>query len=232
MKKGEAYFNWIFIMVVGVVFLTFFTGFAMKYKDLQEKKTEMILLNNIDTSFTNLQSSSFTTSTNLELPIEMNVNCNKNGYDFSIKGNNHVSYLLASEKNLKNKIYVWYQPYKVPFRLTEFYYLMDEERLKINTNNVPLVNSLKEDMPEEFKSRISVYDGSDLRIEGDENQGTVLVEGKSIPYLGKEMLYATVFSSNYSCFYDNFVQRINTALSIYEKKSILLARNGCNYNLI
>ena len=65
MKKGEVYFNWIFILVVGAVFLAFFTGFAIKYKDLQEKKTEIIFLNNLDVALTNLQSSSFTTSTNI-----------------------------------------------------------------------------------------------------------------------------------------------------------------------
>ena len=81
MNKGQAYFNWVFIIIIGAVFLAFFTGFAFKYKDMQEKKTEIIILNNLDTALTNLQGSSFTTSTSIELPLDINVNCDDNGFD-------------------------------------------------------------------------------------------------------------------------------------------------------
>ena len=232
MKKVQLYFNCIFIVVVGDVFLVFFTGFAIKYKDLQEKKTEIIILNNLDTALTNLQGSSFTTSTNIELPVNINVNCDSNGYNILINEKNHINHLLASKNNLKKNLLVWYQPYEIPFKITNFYYMVDDSNINIATNNADLINSIKEEMPEEFKLKINVYPGNNLVVNGDKNMGTVLVEGKSIPYLKKEMLYAAVFSSNYSCFYDDTKKRIGDVVSIYENKARILNRGGCNYNLI
>lgn len=232
MKKGEVYFNWIFILIVGAVFLAFFMGFAIKYKDLQEKKTEIIFLNNLDIALTNLQSSSFTTSTNIELPLDVNINCNNKGYNIFINENNDADYIIASKEKLKNKIYIWYKPYKIPFQATNFYYITDDNPLNIFTNNIELVNSLKNDMPESFSSRLNVFSGNKLIINGDKNKGTMFFEGKNIPYLGKEMLYAAVLSSNYSCFYDSVKKEMNEAISIYENKARVLSKSGCNYNLI
>ena len=232
MKKGEMYFNWIFIVVVGAVFLAFFTGFAIKYKDLQERKTEIIFLNNLDSALTNLQGSSFTTSTDIELPLNVNVDCDNKGYIFFIKEKNDIDYLISSKELLKEKIHVWYKPYKIPFRVTNIYYLNDDSPVNVLTNNVELVNSLKEEMPDEFRNKINVYSGNNLIINGDENRGTVFSDGKNVPYLGKEMLYAAIFSSNYSCFYNNMKEEISKAISIHESKARVLARSGCNYNAI
>ena len=172
MKKGEMYFNWVFIVIVGAVFLLFFFGFAVKYKDLQEKKSEIIFLNNFDSALTNLQSSTFTTSTSIEIPIDVSVNCDNRGYNIFINEKNDVDYIIASEEKLNDKIHIWYKPYKIPFQATNFYYIIDDS-LNVLTNNVDLVNSLKGEMPENFKSRINVYQGNKLVINGDENKGTI-----------------------------------------------------------
>jgi len=232
MKKGEVYFNWIFILVVGAVFLAFFTGFAIKYKDLQEKKTEIIFLNNLDVALTNLQSSSFTTSTNIEMPLDVSVNCDDKGYSIFINENNDVDYIIASKEKLKDKIYIWYKPYRIPFQATNFYYINDDSPLNIFTNNIELVNSLKGEMPESFNSRLNVFSGNRFVVNGDMNKGTISIDGKNIPYFGREMLYATMLSNNYSCFYNNANREINKAISIYENKARILSKSGCNYNLI
>ena len=133
--KGQIYFNWIFVVVIGAVMLTFFVGFAVKYKDLQEKKTEVVFLNNLDNALTNLQSSSFTTSTNIDLPLDININCSSAGYSLFIHQKNDVSYLLASKNKLRNKLYIWYEPYEMPFFVTNFYYLIDDRtNIRINSN--------------------------------------------------------------------------------------------------
>src|SRR3989344_4984333 len=199
MKKGEFYFNWIFIMVAGAVFLAFFTGFAIKYKDLQERKTEITMLNNINTALTNLQSSSFVISTRIDLPLDINIDCSNNGYSIFIN------------------------------EITNFYYLTDDSPINIATNNVNLVNSIKEEMPDDFKSKINVYNGNNFVVNGDLNKGTVTVDEKEVPYFGKEMLYAAVLSSNYSCFYNNIKNEINKAVSIHESKARILTKSGCNY---
>jgi len=232
MKKGEMHFNWIFIMIVGAVFLAFFTGFAIKYKDLQERKTEITMLNNINTALTNLQSSSFVISTRIDLPLDINIDCSNNGYSIFINEKNKADVLIASKKNIKRSMHAWYQPYKIPFKITNFYYLTDDSPINIATNNVNLVNSIKEEMPDDFKSKINVYNGNNFVVNGDLNKGTVTVDEKEVPYFGKEMLYAAVLSSNYSCFYNNIKNEINKAVSIHESKARILTKSGCNYNLI
>jgi hypothetical protein len=213
-------------MVIGAVFLTFFVGFAIKYKDLQERKTEIIMLDNLDTALTNLQSSSFTTATNIELPLDIGVNCDVNGFNIFINEKNNVNYLLASRNKLKNKMYIWYQPYKIPFKVTNFYYLTDDFNVRINVNQ-NFFEEIKKDMPDIFKNKI-INDPTGINIHGDINEGTV----NNIKYLGREMLYAGIFSDNYECFYKNFKKELDKTILIYQNKAVVLSRSGCNYNLI
>ena len=223
--KGQIYFNWIFVIVIGAVMLTFFVGFAIKYKDMQEKKTEVIMLNNLDTALTNLKSSSFTTSTSINLPLDLSVNCDTNkGYNIFINERNWISHLLASKTKLKDKMYIWYQPYEIPFKVTNFYYLIDNSIVKINSN---LYDDIVEDMPDLFKQRV-ISDFTGISIVGNLNEGTI--NGK--PYLGKEMLYAGIFSDDYDCFYENVKKRIETSVLIYQNKAQILSRSRCNYGLI
>ena len=76
--KAQIQFNWIFVIIVGALILLFFTGFVIKYKELQEKKQEIILLNNFDEALKSLERSGFKTSTSLNLFKEIKVNCNEN----------------------------------------------------------------------------------------------------------------------------------------------------------
>ena len=232
MKKGEVYFNWIFIMVAGAVFLAFFIGFAIKYKDLQERKTEITMLNNIDSALTNLQSSSFTTSTSIDMPLDINVDCDSSGYYIFINEKSKVDILVASKGSIRKNMHVWHQQYKIPFRAANIYYLADDNPINIATNNADLINAIKEEMPDDFRDKINVYEGNNLIIKGDMNKGTVMVDGKEIPYFGKEMLYAAMLSSNYSCFYNSVKKEVGEAIMAYENKAGVLSKSGCNYNLI
>jgi len=225
MMKGQIYFNWIFVVVIGAVMLTFFVGFAVKYKDLQEKKTEVVFLNNLDNALTNLQSSSFTTSTNIDLPLDININCSSAGYSLFIHQKNDVSYLLASKNKLRNKLYIWYEPYEMPFFVTNFYYLIDDRtNIRINSN---FYNEIIGSMPDSFKQRVS-SDPNGILIQGNVNEGTV----NGNRYTGREMLYAAIFSENYNCFYEIVRREFNKAIIIYQNKASLLSKGGCNYNRI
>ena len=229
-KKGEVYFNWIFIMIVGAIFLVFFAGFAVKYKDLQEKKNEIIILDNLNTALINLQSSSFVTSINVNLPLDVNVACKNKDFIIFINEENKFDYILASKDKLKNKMYVWYQPYEIPFRVTNFYYLTDDEGVYLQTDSVEWINNLILNIPDSFKNKIHVNQGKGKRIDinGDLNSGVVTIDGTSNPYLGKEMLYAAIFSNNYTCFYGRVQDEIDNAVLIYKYKASLLS--GCGYN--
>tara|TARA_Y100000034_G_scaffold134844_1_gene204504 strand:- start:141 stop:938 length:798 start_codon:yes stop_codon:yes gene_type:complete len=236
MKKGQIYFSWIFIVIVGAIILTFFVGFAVKYKDLQEKKTEIIMLNSLDTALTNLQSSSFTTSTSVNLPLGVNVNCDEGDFSIFINEKNSVNHLLASESNLRDKMYVWYQPYEIPFRVANFYYLVDEDGVTIQTNNPDIINvDLIENgnMPDNFKDKIRIVESGamkEVNINGNVNKGTVTINGgPSLPYIGKEMLLAAIFSDNYACFSVKVQEEIDKSILIYKHKDLLL---DCDYDFV
>ena len=226
--KGQIYFNWIFVIVIGAIMLTFFVGFAIKYKDMQEKKTEVIMLNNLDTAFTNLKSSSFTTSTNINLPLDIGVNCDTNrGYNIFINEKNWIDHLLASKSKLKNNMQVWYQPYEIPFKVTNFYYLIDDSTVKINSI---FYDEIIEEIPESFRDKV-VSDPNGISIiflNNNINEGTI--DGES--YLGKEMLYAGIFSDDYVCFSNNVKNKIEKSILVYQNKAKILSRSGCNYGLI
>ena len=228
--KSQIQFNWIFVVVAGAIILLFFTGFAFKYKDLQEKKQEIIFLNNFDKALTNLQSSGFKTSTSLNLPFELNVGCN----NIYINEKHETMNLFFSKNKLKDKIYIWYYPYEYPFKITEFYFLTDDSGLNIETNNVNVINELIKDMPESFKNKIKVNQGGSKRIDiqGNTEEGMVIINGKQYNYYGKGLLYGAIFSDNYACLLDEINSRFEGVINTYQNKINILQRSGCNYGLI
>ena len=74
--KSQSELNWIFIIVAGAIILIFLTGFAFKYKSLQEEKTSIELVNTLDNTLTSLKSSPFNTCDEISLPFEVQVTCN------------------------------------------------------------------------------------------------------------------------------------------------------------
>jgi hypothetical protein len=227
--KGQAYFNWIFIIVIGAIALSFFVGFAFQYKELQEKKTELIFLNNLDTSFTNLQSSSFSTSTNLKLPLDFSVKCDNSIFSIFINEKHDVDYIIASKNNIKDNLFIWYKPYSNPFFVTNIYYFTDAEGVNVVTSSQK-VKDLVNDMPENFKSKINFDSSTGKRI--DVVNDKVIINGVSYDYLGDELIYAAILSDNYPCLVDRFKLKLNEAVITYTTKSNILRRSGCNYNLI
>ncbi|MBU2634489.1 MAG: hypothetical protein KJ674_04560, partial [Nanoarchaeota archaeon] len=146
--RAQVQFNWIFVIIVGALILLFFVGFTIKYKDLQEQKQEIILLNNFDDALKSLERSSFTTSTNLNLIKEVKVSCDENVFI----NTQETSNLLFSDEKLKNKILIWYQPYELPFFITNFYYLIDDKKYYLVVNNDPELNEFVDDLIDDLPS--------------------------------------------------------------------------------
>lgn len=227
--KGQAYFNWIFIIIIGAIALAFFAGFAFQYKELQEKKTEVVFLNSLDTSFTNLQSSTFSTSTKLKIPLDFSIECGDSGFSIVVNEKNSVDYLISSKDNIRKNLYIWYLPYENPFFVTNIYYFIDDDGVYIQTNT-PLISQLIEEMPDNFKSRIKVNEGIGRRIDISGNE--LVIDGLAYSYLGDGLAYAGILSSNYTCFLNHFKSELNDAVLTYESKAEILKRSGCNYNFV
>lgn len=249
--KAQIEFNWIFTIIVGAIILLFFFGFTLKYRDLQEKKQEIILLNNFDNSLKLLEKSSFQTSTDLDLYNEINVRCDNNRIYLNNEETNNI---IFSEKNLNNKIFILYQPYKVPFFITNIYYIIGSKRYYIVVNNDQdlnsFVDSLIEELPDDFKNRvvktnsynpndrknryISFIGDADVHIVSDQdyNYGSLIIANQEYNYYGREMLYGAIFSEDYGCLLDIVKARMDNAILMYENKINVIKKEGCSYNAI
>ena len=226
--KSQIQFNWIFVVVAGAIILLFFTGFAFKYKELQEKKQEIIFLNNFDKALTNLQSSGFKTSTSLSLPLDLSVDC-KGIY---VNERHETMNLFFSPSNLNKKVYIWYYPFEYPFKITNFYFLIDDSGVDIETNNPDLIDDLKYDMPESFRNKIRVNQGGGKLVNIYENANIVEVDGQRYEYYDDGLLYGAIFSDNYACLLGEVNSRFEGVINTYQNKINIIQRSGCNYGLI
>ncbi len=249
MKKGQFQFNWIFIVVVGALFLFFFVSFAIKYKDFQESKTNTEIINNLDNTLTALQASSFKTFDTLNLPVKITSRCGKlNAEEREVKTKN----IIFSPRQLDKKILIWYEPYKLPFKISSFYYIIpDDAKYYFVEDFGTLSSELLENMPEDIRKKFSVirssnlkndgklifldasgFDNKGVKVNGDINQGTVIVNGEEKIYVGRELLYGAIFGDDYSCLLDKIKEETNNVGNVYKSKINVINRVSCNYNLV
>lgn len=126
MKKAQInlQFNWIFVIIVGAIIIAFFTGFAIKYKGLQEEKGDIELINSLDNTLTQLQSSYFSTKSILDIKSEFKFKCDSNGVNINVGNKKYsINNMIFSSGDMNGKITVWYVPYKMPFKIANFYYI-------------------------------------------------------------------------------------------------------------
>jgi len=225
--KSQIQFNWIFVVVVGAIILLFFAGFAMKYQGLQERKQEIIFLNTFDKSLTNLQSSGFRTSTSLNLPLDIKVGCD----NIYINEEHGTSNLFFSPTSLKDRIYIWYYPLEYPFKVTNFYFIVDDSGVNIDTSS-SVIMELIEDLPENFKDKVNLGSGKSIEVNGDINNGIVVIDEVPFSYYSKALLYGAIFSDNYDCLFNKVNSRFDNTIDSYLNKISLIQRSGCNYGQI
>ena len=219
--KSQSELNWVFILVAGAIILAFFTGFAFKYKSLQEEKTSIELLINLDNTLTNLKTSPYATFTEIKLPKEIEIECNE------IKLNNKnikVNNLLFSQKKLKNNILIYYKPFKLGFKVSDFYFIVSN-KININTNNPDYLKKLIEELPEKIKQKITLNQGQGKMIKID------IANKKFNSYpLNEDLIYAFIFSDNFECVYPKIKKELEDAVSVYETKAMIMNKAGCNYS--
>lgn len=123
-KKGEIQFYWIFVAVAGIAILIFLVNFGLKFKELQEEKTAVKVLNQLDETFSSLQGSQFKTSSSLNIPVQLNVQCDT----LSVNGKSKkTDNLIFSPKVLRGNVLIGFNPYKMPFKVANFFYIIKKE---------------------------------------------------------------------------------------------------------
>ncbi|MCD4666809.1 hypothetical protein K8R47_03295 [archaeon] len=151
--KAQIHFNWIFIMIAGAIIIIFFASFAVKYKDLQQEKTEIIFLNNLDNTLTKLQASPFSTTAEIEIPMETTINCNS----LSINNQVFIDYILFGPEKIKGDVIVWYYPFEFPYKITNFYFIIPKNQdyeIEYNSETENIVNNILEQTPSNLQNQI------------------------------------------------------------------------------
>ena len=232
--KAQTELNWVFILVAGAIILVFFTAFAFKYKSLQEEKLAIELLNNLDNTLTRLKSTPYTTYDEINLPVEVEITCDKIKInDQNFKTNN----LLFSQAKLKNKMLIYYKQFKSPFKIANFYYISDSSRkfnliydLTTQSYVITLIDNLPKDLKEKFSySSLQKREANIKNIEiKNLNNNKILVDNQEL-YLNDELVYAAIFSDNFICMNEKIEKEINKAIEVYKNKILVIKKPGCNY---
>jgi|SRR3989344_1941791 len=243
--KSQSELNWVFILIIGAIILAFFTAFAFKYKSLQDEKTSIEILNTLDNSLTSLKTSPYATFDSINLPLDVQVTCNNliiNEETYATKN------LLFSQKKLSKKMFIYYKPFKAPFKIADFYFITDlnaKYHLVYDSTTQQYVISLINSLPQELQSKFSYSSNrktqaftKNIEIKNlnnyrnidnlNLNNNYLKVDDFSL-YKNDELVYAAIFSDNFECMNEKIKLEIDKAVSVYKNKALTLRHENCNY---
>ena len=160
-KKGVSavMFTWIFVIFAGAIILIFFVTFAFRHADTSETVTSIVYLdklNNIITSFAISGEADKTVP--LPTKIEAYFDCDGilmtyGNKDYNKKTPGHI--IFATEKLNEDKLLLWTQEWKLPYKITNLLYLSSpgiKYFLIYDADSQGIVNEIKSEMPERFQT--------------------------------------------------------------------------------
>src|SRR3989344_1377970 len=146
MKKGQGeQFNWIFIIIAGAIILAFFTMFAFKYIDLQERKQDVQSIKDLGAVLSTLEklqvgdqyfalNSNEDSGLKFGYGLELSHNCIEDDSELYINDGEFANYELKDEilftdsKQKINSLDLLIMPWRYPFHITNFIYLSDPNK--------------------------------------------------------------------------------------------------------
>ncbi len=231
--KSQSELNWVFVLVAGAIILAFFTGFAFKYKAMQEEKLAIEFVTGLDNSLTSLKTSPYATYTEIKIPKTVEIDCNKTRIDKSEFDTNN---LIFSPKILKNKMLIYYKPFKTGFKVADFYFITDENKkynLISDLSTKDYVENLKNNLPEKLQSKFTSSSSNVKNIE-IKNLNNNKINIKSDTFnsqidLNDELVYGVIFSDDFQCLYQKVKDETKKVSEVYENKLSMLNNPNCNY---
>ncbi len=150
MRKGQDFqFNWIFILVAGIILLIFFAGFGMRYKSLQEKREQANTVRSLNNGINGLNNNNLYTEINIGSK-DIDINCNKISLsEFSQSFDDKI--LFAD--NVNEKVIVWVKRLNFPYPVTNFVYFADPNKEYVflyDKKSESFVDKLIEDIPKKI----------------------------------------------------------------------------------
>ncbi len=124
-SKAQAEFNWILILVAGIIILSSFAAFAIDYKSLSDRRINTELSLAISQHLDSLTSPSLTTAINPEGLnfFSSRFSCNSlilnDGSPISIED----KIIFSSSNILSDKLLLWVDEFSLPYRIANVYYI-------------------------------------------------------------------------------------------------------------
>ncbi len=240
-KKAEIQFYWIFVAVAGIAIFIFLVSFGLKFKELQEEKTAVKVLNQLDETFSSLQGSQFKTSSSLNMPIPLNVQCDTLSVNGKIKKTDN---LIFSPKILQGNVLIGFNPYKMPFKIANFFYIIRKEdtySFVYDRNNEKEVKDIAKNFKSYFPDNVEITDNPKNKIKiyfRDNDNADIIVDsgkvfykdGKNIDYYNEAMLYGAIISKD-KCLFEKTDEEKKKVIEVYKNKIGFLPLD-CNYQPI
>lgn len=262
-KKGflQISFAWLFSIIVGIFILSLAIYGTVKFIQTEERTLDAktgkeigILLNPLETSFQNAQSSS------LDFPTETRIynKCNNNfefgrqiiqvsqksfskwtETDIDVGFSN--KYIFSDDYVEGKKFYVFSKPFDFPFKITDLIYITSSlkdycfvgapEDIEEELESLGQENIFTKDCPEESVKVCFTEEDCDINVDYD--RGYVSKRGDNIYFEGDGLMYGAIFSDKeiYECQVKRLMQRIEQLTILYRDKANFVASKGCDSNL-
>jgi len=255
----EFSFTWIFAILVGIFILGLAIYFSVKIISIGETSVDAqvgkeigVLLNPLETGFESLKASSFT------MPVETRIynKCNTDGNfgkqlihisqksfnkwtDTNLDAGFSNKFIFSKNYSQGKKFYVFSKPFEFPFKVTDLIFLTSTqekycfinapEKIKEELENLNQENILIENCSADS---IQVCFSGSCDIEVNYDEKFIEKNSKKIYFETDALMYAGIFSDKevYECQVKRLMQRISELAKIYQEKSILTSRVGCNSN--
>jgi len=227
-KRGQGYsLNWIFVVFAGVIILSFFIFFGVRYTGMKTHQENAEIASAINDLIYGL--SSTTQYNSVEMPWEFTLrrtSCDKFKINEDFEKSFEDKIIFWPDKIESKELLVWTKEFKKPFFVANLIYLVDP------TKDYYIVGNTHIDVPFDNVHQVSSYNGEGVivYVEPDKIR---FEEGEEIVNLGDEIVLAALFSENfhnYNCVSTKLMEKHEIVKKVYYQKTFDL--QGCDYTLI
>ncbi|MBN1175307.1 hypothetical protein JXA48_01550 [Candidatus Woesearchaeota archaeon] len=156
-------FNWIFVIIVGAVFLTFFFSIISSQTKSSDQKVSATIAKQFETILGTTSQQPGTFKTYRTSPIELNFFCDANraiSY-YAIKdypaGYTTYDVMFTPQKMQGTSMFTWTQEWNYPFSVTNFLYVTNKFQMFIVYDPGDFGSSKVSTLLEDFPSNLTVY---------------------------------------------------------------------------
>lgn len=203
-KRGviQIQFNWVFVLIIGAIILTFFSGIILKQKNLSETSKNVLILNNLDAILSGSEVSAGTVNI-VKIPkTRIEFRCNRYSIG-KLSKQLDVMHVFSPSIFEGDRLILMTLDFSIPYRITNLIYLTSPKYRYVIIGN-DKARQIKDMMPNETFTDIYPL-LADTEYKGEKKVRFIVFDGSI-----KDGDDISLILSNYVKLYDNDI----TALSI------------------